>query len=232
MNEIGHGLGLGEIDPAIEKCALGEFTGFGKPRAGAEQGLQNEAGNEHAAMTGNLHGILPGKAAWIPKDRDQDIVQFATALNNMTIVDGMTFGGRRFAMTSTGGPETGIDDRERRGAGNPEHRQSTLAQGRGEGGDGVEVGIHGRARSRGGGLIAHTFQPESCLLETAALEKMAKLGIHVGGELPGERFHGGEGGTQRRIWRGRPSRGHGGFQGGERCPDGIFERRTLDHVGN
>jgi len=33
MNQIGDGLGLGEVEPAVEECTAGKFAGFGQPRA-------------------------------------------------------------------------------------------------------------------------------------------------------------------------------------------------------
>ena len=43
MNQIRHGLGLGEIKAAIEKGAPGEFAGFGQARAVCQNGVEHQS---------------------------------------------------------------------------------------------------------------------------------------------------------------------------------------------
>ena len=50
INQIGHGLGLGQVQLLVLKGAAGEFTGQSQPQAKAEQGLKHSARNRRAAM--------------------------------------------------------------------------------------------------------------------------------------------------------------------------------------
>ena len=40
VNQIGHGLGLREIEPAVEKSAAREFAGLGQPRTVFQNGVE------------------------------------------------------------------------------------------------------------------------------------------------------------------------------------------------
>ena len=44
VDEIGDGLGLREVDAAVEKGALGKFARFGQSRAGGERGVEHQFG--------------------------------------------------------------------------------------------------------------------------------------------------------------------------------------------
>ena len=49
-NQIDHGFGLGEIDPAIEISTLGKFPGSRRTRPRPQTGFQNFGRNQRATM--------------------------------------------------------------------------------------------------------------------------------------------------------------------------------------
>jgi len=51
-------LGLAQVHPAVEKRALGEFSGFGRPAPPPAEVLQQELGDQRAAMGADLQEIL------------------------------------------------------------------------------------------------------------------------------------------------------------------------------
>lgn len=51
LDDLGHGLSLREIQPAVEKGAAREFPGLSRPRPGGQDGVQHGPGDEHAAVT-------------------------------------------------------------------------------------------------------------------------------------------------------------------------------------
>ena len=73
-DEVGDGLGLGEIDAAVEKCAAGEFAGLGQARAGVEGERHDAAHDEGAAVALDFGDVLAGQARRMRhRDRERTI---------------------------------------------------------------------------------------------------------------------------------------------------------------
>ena len=43
MNQVGHGLGLREVEATVEEGALGEFARLGQPRAAGQHGIEHRS---------------------------------------------------------------------------------------------------------------------------------------------------------------------------------------------
>jgi len=57
-DEVGHGLGLVQAEPAVEECPAGEFARRRRPRTGLPAGPQRFAGHRPAAVAVDLHRVL------------------------------------------------------------------------------------------------------------------------------------------------------------------------------
>ena len=61
-DDIGDGLGLGEIDAAVQKCAAGEFARLGHARARVDGERHDAADDEWTAVALDFGDILAGEA--------------------------------------------------------------------------------------------------------------------------------------------------------------------------
>src|SRR5215467_13047635 len=92
MDEVGDGLGLGQVHAAVEKSSAGEFTRVGHARTALENCIQNQFGWKQAAVTGDFYGVFAGEGSGSAQDGDEDFVHVTAAMRDMTELDGV--GGR------------------------------------------------------------------------------------------------------------------------------------------
>ena len=109
MNHVTHGLGLCEINAAIDKRAPRKFPRQGTARAGGQHGLQHRLTGHHAAMAGNLHGIFSRKCPWRTHHSKQHFIhRTVVRINNVPVVDGVRSGFGGFGRVHSSGPKTPV----------------------------------------------------------------------------------------------------------------------------
>ena len=74
MDQVRDGLGLREVNAAVEKGALGEFARLGQPRAGGEQRVEHQLGGQQSAVAGNFHRVLARECARGAQDGQENLV--------------------------------------------------------------------------------------------------------------------------------------------------------------
>ena len=91
-NQVDHGFGLGQVHFAIEKSALGEFSGTCSTRTRAETSFENFRRHQCSTMAANLDKIVAGVTGRRAMDRHHDLVDqvsgFADDLAQMLHVRG------------------------------------------------------------------------------------------------------------------------------------------------
>ncbi len=73
FDQVGDGLGLGQVDLAVQKCALGEFPG---PRQAApsDRPLQQHVQHDRPAVRLQLDAILPAETVRRPEVETQTVI--------------------------------------------------------------------------------------------------------------------------------------------------------------
>ncbi len=139
-DEIHDGLGLGEIEFAVEKGALGELAGTCARRTRLEHRLQHASGDEDAAVAADLDDVLAGVTRWRGVGRDDDLVDGRAGAVHDPTHDG------RPRRRGGGAFEDDSDHFQSAGAGQPDDRDGSLAR---------------RRRQRGDGRIQHSTKVAS-----------------------------------------------------------------------
>ncbi len=75
VNEIGDRLGLGQVELAMEKGALGELSGKGCAGAEGEIGGEDPIDQERIPVAGDFDHLFPGIRARLPPVEEDDVVQ-------------------------------------------------------------------------------------------------------------------------------------------------------------
>ena len=143
LDQVQHGLGLGQVEAPVEEGAPGELAGLREARAAGEDSLQQAAGRDAAAVALQLDHVFSGVAARGAEDQQHAVVQrLAAARVRETGMERTT--GRRGPVRQglrqprhAGGDGPGIRPR------NAHDGDARGAGGRGHGGD----GLAGRVRS-------------------------------------------------------------------------------------
>ena len=94
-NGLGHGLGLGEVQLAVQKGPLGVFAGLGGPRPEHQDLFEHRAHDAAPAVAMELQGVLPCVGAGAGHEHGQGLVQ------------GVAPGVHQGAMVQDIGPEAG-----------------------------------------------------------------------------------------------------------------------------
>ena len=137
VDEIGHGLGLCEIQTAVEECTEGELTGFSQPGPSREECLEHLTRHNSSTVTGDLHGILLGEGPGRAQDGREDLVDADAVSFDVAMVDGVRGRfGEGFPVGSAS-PEDDVCDGNRPGPGDADHRDSACPCWGGDRGDGV-----------------------------------------------------------------------------------------------
>ena len=131
-NEVGNGLGLGEVQTAIQKGPLREFARSGLTASGLNQGTHDLSLDERGAVNVELDRVLAGVGAWSSKHQSQPFVQQGirgvakTSKRNRSVIHAVEGLGEHLG---TKGQGVGSRDAN--------HRDATRARG---GGDGTNRG--------------------------------------------------------------------------------------------
>ena len=137
MDQIRDGLGLGEVDAAIEESAPRELAGLGQARAAGQRGIEHELGRQQSAMAGNLHRVFSRECPRRAQHRDHHLVDHNPIPHDMPVVQRVGNGQRRELRRLAGRPEAEVNHGQRLRTRNPDDRESAFTEGRGDCGDGV-----------------------------------------------------------------------------------------------
>lgn len=216
MDEIGNGLGLGEVDSAVEKCAPREFAWFGMPGPAGEDPGEDLPGDDRASVAADLDGVLAGEGARTAEHGQQDFVDGAGLIDDVTVKYRVGGGQRRGGVVAAGRAEAGVSDRECGLAGDPDHSQPARTGRCCDRGDGVRWMHGGRSVSAGPGFGVDSFEEKASLLIGTAVQVMQQVGIRVGWKRPGKAGEFGQDGEDV-----TPA-GGGGVEVPELFEDGAF----------
>ena len=75
IDEVANGLGLGEVSFAVQKGALGEFSGQRRATTGIDQALHEPLSNERAAVNVAFHNVFPSKALRAAEREQQGFIE-------------------------------------------------------------------------------------------------------------------------------------------------------------
>ncbi len=129
-DEVHHGLGLREVELAVEERALRELAGLRQPRAGLQQEIEQAPRDQQAAMSGKLDHVLARVARRRGEMREQNLVDFVVA-----VVDRAEF--RAPQLPRAAAAKEPRNDRRGLGSADADERDGALADGRGDRGDRV-----------------------------------------------------------------------------------------------
>jgi hypothetical protein len=124
-DEVQHGFGLTEIEPAVQESAAGEFPGLGESRSGFDGGNENFLNHLWAAMTRQFDRVLTGIATRCPQDESQNFIDtFASTVHDPAVVRTV-----RFRRLQVGTLKQASPDRERLGTTQAQDRKPRSAGG-------------------------------------------------------------------------------------------------------
>ena len=147
-HQVRDGLGLGQVQAAVEECPQGEFARARRTGAGGQQAVQYAAQGNRAAVAAQLGYVLAGVRAWTRHEEQQGLVdQLIVAVEDLHQV--------RVAGSGVAGA-AGDAARDPQGFRPTDaHHADAAAAGRGrDGGDGVGCGGAGGHQRCAGALDA------------------------------------------------------------------------------
>jgi len=136
FNEVADGFGLGEVETAGKKGALGEFAGLGEARAEDEGAAKQELENDGRAVRCYFDEIFGGVGVGRSEESDESFVDAGGIACCVIENIGETRAGvleRLAEADKLGGDGSGLRTAEAHDA------DAAAAGGRGDGGDGVGV---------------------------------------------------------------------------------------------
>lgn len=216
MDQVGNGLGLGEVDPAVQEGAPCEFTRFGMPGPAGEDAGENLAGNDRPTMATDFDDILPGERARSSEDGQQHFVDPTLSVDDMAVKHGVGGGSRRDRLVAAGWLEAGVGNGEGGPARNAEDCEPTRAGRGGDRGDGIRR-VHGaRSVAASASFGIDSFEEEAGLLVGTTVQVVEKVWIRAGRQGTGESGEIGQDGDDV------PPAGGGGVELPELFQDGAF----------
>ncbi len=75
IDEVANGLGLGKVSFAVQKGALGEFSGQRRAATGIDQTLHQPLSDERAAVNVAFYNVFPGKLFGPRKGQEQGFIE-------------------------------------------------------------------------------------------------------------------------------------------------------------
>ena len=130
VDQIAHGLGLRQIDAAVQKGAQGELAGLGQARAGVERALHGVAQHDGRTVAGDLDQVLGGVGARRGEEGDHHLVDgVAVRVEQLRQV--------RLPGTPFGGSEELRGDGARLRSGKAHDAEAGASRRSGDGDDGV-----------------------------------------------------------------------------------------------
>ena len=105
-HQVRDGLGLGQVQAAVEEGAEGEFARAGGAGAGGQQAVQYAAQGNRAAVAAQLGNVLAGVRAWTRHEEQQGLVdQLIVAVEDLHQVRIARFGVAGAAGDAAGNPQ-------------------------------------------------------------------------------------------------------------------------------
>ena len=136
LDDVDDGLGLGEVEPAVQKGALGELARPGLPGPGGEERLERGAQHDGGAVALQFGGVLAGVAVRRAADGAQAEVEHAPGSVHKAAVDELAVPVLGHGP-AVGGAEHGLGGGDRPGAGDADDAYGGDDLARGDGGYGV-----------------------------------------------------------------------------------------------
>ena len=136
LDDVDDGLGLGEVEHAVQKGALGELARPGLPGPGGEECLERGAQHDGGAVALQLGGVLAGVAVRRAADRAQADVEHVPGGVHEAAVDQLSVPVLGHGP-AVGGAEHGLCGGDRPGAGDSDYAYGGDDLARGDGGNGV-----------------------------------------------------------------------------------------------
>ena len=137
VDQVCDRLGLREVNPPVEECALGEFPRQGQPGSGIEHRIEHGPRGLHAAVAVDLNDVLTGKRRRGAHDGYHHLVDPLRAVHDVAVVDRVRIRLGQVIVCSVRRPEHGVPNRHGVFAGDANNRESSLTEWSGDGGDGV-----------------------------------------------------------------------------------------------
>ena len=146
INQIGHALGLRQIELVVEKSAFGEFAGLGRARTQFEAARQQHLHHHRAAVALQLDDVFAGEARGRGEIKQQAVVnRQAVGIGKIGVERGARHG--RFAAGE------GLRQGQQMCAGQTNHADTAAPGGGGNGGNGGGGGRHGAFPCKQCGII-------------------------------------------------------------------------------
>ena len=122
INEVANGLGLGKVSFAVQKGALGEFSGQRRATTGIDQTLHQPLSNERAAVNVAFYNVFPSKALRAAEREQQGFIEGLLTIvqNSQRCAAGLT----SFEFASA----QGVDNRPSLGSTDAHNRHSTASR--------------------------------------------------------------------------------------------------------
>ena len=99
-NQVDDCFGLRQVEFAIQKSALGEFTRTRRPRACAQAGLPDARRDQHAAVATDFHDVFAGVARRRAMDREHHLIDDTLFLDDLAELLKMRSRVRRFLFAA------------------------------------------------------------------------------------------------------------------------------------
>ena len=141
LDQVAHRLGLRQVQPAGQKCALRKLARLGQPRAQLQRAAQQQLQHHRRAVRRNLHQIFGGIGVGRGKKRDQRLVDAARIARFSTASDRIQHIGQPRApvLQRLPQPHQLRGDRRSLRPAQAHNSDAAAARRRGDGGDGVGV---------------------------------------------------------------------------------------------
>jgi hypothetical protein len=162
IDHFSHGLGLGQIKPAIDKSPLGKFTRPGRISSQINNPFQNRLKDKRPTMTINFHHVFAGIGMRSWHITDEDLIHGVPfSAENMAMVQSIGF---EIPECRTGGAKQLSPQLAAQGAADTDNANSSGSEGSGDGDNG---GCHMLITRGLQGIIR--YMPEQKKAEPGAL---------------------------------------------------------------
>jgi hypothetical protein len=87
--QVGHRLGLAQVELAIEEGSLSKFSGLRQARTATNEQVQQLLLDIGGTVAGDLYSIVAGIGVWCTEQGDQDFVDYRSVIFNLPEMKGM-----------------------------------------------------------------------------------------------------------------------------------------------
>jgi hypothetical protein len=134
-NQVGYGLGLGQVEGPVQKGALGKLAGLGQPGPAAGEQGQNLLDDVVGAVAADFDHVFAGVGVRPPKQGHHHLIQ-----NPVGVADGAEVQGMAELVAQAPAGKDAVGEGNGVGAGEAEHGNGAGAGRRREGYDSVGKG--------------------------------------------------------------------------------------------